>query len=104
MLQLPPRPDHSEQYPAEELEYLVIATYNRAIDAHVVEDDAACARLAQLVKQLAGHMDDAGGLLRTISGNLDALRTDDGEDVEGDEGSGDEYSDEHAMGPLDVEG
>ena len=96
---------NNDQYPTEELEYLTIATYNRAIDAHVAEHDTGCTRLGELAKQLAGFMSDTGVLLRTIKGNLDALRADAGGDAaDDDEGSGDGYADEDSMGPMDAEG
>jgi len=69
--QAPPLPDSAydatdqPRYAAEEIEYLATVTFNRAIDAYCVGDDATCHRLADVAVELAACLEGVdGGALR----------------------------------------
>lgn len=63
-------------YPPEELEYIAITTFNRAIDFYCVEDDEACRKWATKALAVATFVGDGGVLLGVLQGKLVGLEWD----------------------------
>jgi len=81
--QAPPLPDSRDdaatdqpRYAAEEIEYLVTVTFNRAIDAYCVGDDTTCQRLAHVAVELAACLEavDGGALRDALVVRRESLR------------------------------
>ena len=66
-------------YPPEELEWLATTTFNRAVDAFVASDRAACGRLVEQAVELARHRDDGGRLSGFLLEKSALLRWDGGD-------------------------
>lgn len=63
-------------YPPEELEFLAITTFNRAVDAFCACDKDTCDRLAEQAMDVASRLNDDGALKAVLSRNHGMLKWD----------------------------